>query len=73
MPSQMKPRVFQSPECFLKMVEQLGQPVIATEKIMLTGHMYVTTGTQYIFYTYTSELLTIPKGVDVIQAKEVHF
>ena len=69
----MKPRVHQSPEMFLKMVEKLGEPVVATEKIMLMGYMYVTTGTQYIYFAYSAEPLVIPKGIEVVNAEEVHF
>lgn len=69
----MKTRVYQEPEDFLEMAERIGQPVVATAKIMLMGHMYVTTGTDYVFYTYTPTPLVLPKGVPVIHAKEVHF
>ena len=69
----MKPKVYLSPESFYEIAMQLGKTVIETEKIMLTGHMYVVTGVDYVYYTYTSELIELPKSLEVISAKEVHF
>ena len=52
---------------------QLGKPVIETDKIMLMGHMYVTTGEDYVHYTYTAQTLSLPKGIEIIRAVNVEF
>ena len=69
----MKPRIILTTDEFINIARQIGKPVVETEKIMLMGHMYVTTGTDYVYYAYSPELLELPKNVDVINAVSVEF
>ena len=61
------------PDEFLKIATQIGTPVVETDKIMLTGHMYVTTGEDYVFYTYSPQPISLPKHIEVIKAVSVEF
>ena len=70
---QMKPRVLLEPEAFNQLIKAEQSKVIRTTKIFLRGHMYVTEGDSFFYYSYSKEPLTLPEGTDVIDAKLVNF
>jgi len=69
----MKPRVLLEPDTFQQLVKAEQNKVIKTAKIALRGHMYVTEGTSYYYYTYSKEPLTLPPGTEVVDAKLFNF
>jgi len=70
---QMKPRVLLEPDAFNKLVKTEQRQVIRTAKMLLHGHMYVTEGESYYYYTYSKEPFALPEGIEVIDAKLINF